>query len=67
MVEDRFPYSHLGAQTHGTSLCMHLLMAVHNLVGVSMWNLMATSLCIRDELLSASLTARPWLPTWRTT
>lgn len=44
-----------------------LLMAAHNLAGVSMRNLIATSLHLRDELPSASLTARPWLPTWRTT
>ncbi|XP_053773839.1 transducin-like enhancer protein 6 isoform X2 [Desmodus rotundus] len=66
MVEDRFPDSHLGVQARGAYLrtCLlfpngtALLTGGHNLPSVSVWDLMAPSLHIRDELPSAGLTCQ---------
>ncbi|XP_016077669.1 PREDICTED: transducin-like enhancer protein 6 [Miniopterus natalensis] len=66
VVEDRFPVSHLRVQTQGAYLrtCLlfsnstTLLTGGHNLTSVSVWDLMAPSLHIRDELPSAGLTCQ---------
>ncbi|XP_070273068.1 transducin-like enhancer protein 6 [Myotis yumanensis] len=66
MVEDRFPVSHLRVQTPGAYLrtCLlfsnstTLLTGGHNLASVSVWDLMAPSLHIRDELPAADLTCQ---------
>ncbi|XP_054574337.1 transducin-like enhancer protein 6, partial [Eptesicus fuscus] len=66
MVEDRFPVSHLRVQTPGAYLrtCLlfsdstTLLTGGHNLTSVSVWDLMAPSLHIRDELPAADLTCQ---------
>ncbi|XP_015422511.1 PREDICTED: transducin-like enhancer protein 6 [Myotis davidii] len=65
-VEDRFPVSHLRVQTPGAYLrtCLlfsnstTLLTGGHNLASVSVWDLMAPSLHIRDELPAADLTCQ---------
>ncbi|XP_066217088.1 transducin-like enhancer protein 6 isoform X11 [Saccopteryx leptura] len=66
MMEDKFPDSYLRVQTPGAYLltCLlasnstTLLTGGHNLAGVSVWDLMAPSLHIRDELPSAGLTCQ---------
>nr|XP_019599488.1 PREDICTED: transducin-like enhancer protein 6 isoform X2 [Rhinolophus sinicus] len=66
VVEDRLPVSHLRVQTHGAYLrtCLvssdstTLLTGGHNLVGVSVWDLTAPSLHVRDELPCAALTCQ---------
>ncbi|KAM5308962.1 transducin-like enhancer protein 6 isoform 2-T2 [Glossophaga mutica] len=66
MVEDRFPDSHLRVQARGAYLrtCLlfpnstALLTGGYKLPGVSVWDLMAPSLHIRDELPSAGLTCQ---------
>ncbi|XP_045687308.1 transducin-like enhancer protein 6 isoform X1 [Phyllostomus hastatus] len=66
VVEDRLPDSHLRVQARRAYLrtCLlfpnstALLTGGHNLPGVSVWDLMAPSLHVRDELPSASLTCQ---------
>ncbi|XP_036898373.1 transducin-like enhancer protein 6 isoform X2 [Sturnira hondurensis] len=66
MAEDRFPDSHLGVPAGRAYLrtCLlfpnstALLTGGHNLPGVSVWDLMAPALHVRDELPSASLTCQ---------
>ncbi|XP_059555478.1 transducin-like enhancer protein 6 [Myotis daubentonii] len=66
VVEDIFPVSHLRVQTPGAYLrtCLlfsnstTLLTGGHNLASVSVWDLMASSLHIRDELPAADLTCQ---------
>ncbi|KAF6307294.1 TLE family member 6, subcortical maternal complex member [Rhinolophus ferrumequinum] len=66
VVEDRLPVSHLRVQTHGAYLrtCLvssdstTLLTGGHNLAGVSVWDLTAPSLYVRDELPCAALTCQ---------
>ncbi|XP_066109477.1 transducin-like enhancer protein 6 isoform X3 [Saccopteryx bilineata] len=66
MMEDKLPDSYLRVQTPGAYLltCLlasnstTLLTGGHNLAGVSVWDLMAPSLHIRDELPSAGLTCQ---------
>ncbi|XP_019508915.1 PREDICTED: transducin-like enhancer protein 6 isoform X1 [Hipposideros armiger] len=66
VVEDRLPVSHLRVQTRGAYLrtCLvssdstTLLTGGHNLAGVSVWDLTAPSLYVRDELPSVALTCQ---------
>ncbi|KAM7140622.1 transducin-like enhancer protein 6 isoform 1-T1 [Molossus nigricans] len=66
MIEDRFPESHLRVQTQGAYLrtCLlfsnstTLLTGGYNLTGVSIWDLTAPSLHIRDELPCAGFTCQ---------
>lgn len=65
-VEDRFPVSHLRVQAPDAYLrtCLlfsnstTLLAGGHNLASVSVWDLMAPSLHVRDELPAAGLTCQ---------
>ncbi|XP_023502152.2 transducin-like enhancer protein 6 isoform X3 [Equus caballus] len=66
VVEDRFPESHLRVQTQGAYLrtCLlfsnstTLLTGGHHLAGVSVWDLTAPSLHVRDELPCTGLTCQ---------